>query len=149
MALITVLGVCKSMCVYGSMRINYNRNIIAHEEKGKSAAEEALSQHDKAVCTKRTALDFMRYLDKNIKYVEAETFQSVYTDLHWSEPLTICLVKSNSALLEVFCLLKSEQILVLYITLSLFSLGSTEITAATQDQVFTADWSLPCPTVSI
>lgn len=91
----------------------------------------------------------MRYLDKNIKYVEAETFQSVYTDLHWSEPLTICLVKSNSALLEVFCLLKSEQILVLYITLSLFSLGSTEITAATQDQVFTADWSLPCPTVSI
>lgn len=43
MALITVLGVCKSLCVYRSMRINYNRNIIAHEEKGKNAAEEALS----------------------------------------------------------------------------------------------------------
>lgn len=42
MTLIIVLDVCKSMCVYGSMRLNYNRNVIAHEEKGKSAAGEAL-----------------------------------------------------------------------------------------------------------
>ena len=39
---ITVLDVCKSMCMYGSMRLDYNRNVIACEQKGKSAAEAAL-----------------------------------------------------------------------------------------------------------
>ena len=129
MTWIIVLDVCKSMCVYGTIRLNYNRKVITHGKKRKSAAEEALCYHNKAVCPKRTALLFMRYLNENIKYVEGGAFQSVRTALHWNEPLPLCLVKFTSAFLKVFCFLKIVQILVLYIILSLFLLGSTEISA--------------------
>lgn len=45
-----------------------------------------------------------------------------------------CLVKSTSSFLEVSCLLKSGHIFALYLFLSLFLVGSTEITAAAQEQ---------------
>lgn len=90
----------------------------------------------------------MRYLNKYIQYVEGESFQLVHTGLHLSEHLTVCLVQSTSAFLKVFCFLKSEQVLALYVILSLFLLGLTEIIAAAEDQVFTCDWSMCCPSVA-
>lgn len=41
MTLIIVLDVCKSLCVDGSMKLNYNTHVTTHEEKVHSAAEEA------------------------------------------------------------------------------------------------------------
>lgn len=42
---------------------------------------------------------------------EGKAFQSVHIDLHWSEYLTVCLIKSTSMFLRVFCLLKMNKYL--------------------------------------